>query len=194
MSTESINPGDYYEDVFFHPCLCTSADGESVSGISLIDGSTPRTCDLKLSGVRRLTLDQVVMWKQAGPQDLDKAWVPLPDYQWWWPKPVKGLNPGDYLEHLFSFSLLFIRNHALDVLGGPIVGWFSESISVSYQANPPSTQIQYRVNGSKLRGTVTVTAQKEARMWPISRIVLDTGSGTPRTFEGESVRGCGRAV
>jgi hypothetical protein len=193
MQAEAIRPGDFYEDGFFHPCLCTSADAESVSGISLIDGSAPRTCDVKLGGVRKLTLDQVVKWKQSGPQDIDEPWCPLPDHQWWWPKPVEGVNPGGFLEHLFFSSLLYLRNHAAEILGNPVIGWFEASVAVNDQTNPPRAHISYRVNGSKRSALVEVEAHKEGRMWPISKIVLDTGVGEARVFSGESVRGCGRA-
>jgi hypothetical protein len=193
MHAETIRPGDYYEDVFFHPCLCTAVDAEFVSGISLIDGSAPRTCDVKFSGIRKLTLDQVVKWKQSGPQDLDEPWHSLPDRQWWWPKPDEGVNPGGFLEHLFFISLLYLRNHAAEILGDPVIGWFEASVSVNDQLSPPRAHIAYRVNGSKQSALVKVEAHQEGRMWPISKIVLDTGVAEARVFSGESVRGCGRA-
>jgi hypothetical protein len=55
-----INPGDIYEDCAFHPVLCTHNDGEVVTGISLIDATTPRTCDLKYCGVIKLAIDDVI--------------------------------------------------------------------------------------------------------------------------------------
>jgi hypothetical protein len=55
-----INPGDIYEDCAFHPVLCTHNDGEVVMGISLIDASSPRTCDLKHCGVIKLAIDHVL--------------------------------------------------------------------------------------------------------------------------------------
>ncbi|MFY1618125.1 hypothetical protein [Micromonospora sp. WMMD736] len=60
-----INPGDIYEDCSFHPVLCTHNDGEVLMGISLIDATTPRTCDLKHCGVIKLSLDDV----NAAPAD-----------------------------------------------------------------------------------------------------------------------------
>ena len=193
MHNETILPGDYYEDVFFHPCLCTSTDGESVSGISLIDGSAPRTSDLRLGNIRKLTLDQVMLWKESGPQELDEPWVPWPDRQWWWPKPVEGINPGYFLEHLFSYSLNFLRNYATETLGHPIVGWYDAAVSINLDSNSAQAQIEYRVNGSKCSAAVRVEAHKEGRMWPISKIALDPGAGKQQVFTGESVRGCGRA-
>lgn len=43
---EAISPGDIYEDVFFHPCLCIGVEQGAAWGISLIEGSQPRTVDL----------------------------------------------------------------------------------------------------------------------------------------------------
>ncbi|MEI2456387.1 hypothetical protein [Lysobacter firmicutimachus] len=46
-----VKLGDIYEDVFFHPCLCLGVDEAGfVWGVSLIDGSHPRTTDLHRSG------------------------------------------------------------------------------------------------------------------------------------------------
>lgn len=55
-----INPGDIYEDCSFHPVLCTHNDGEVVMGISLIDASSPRTCDLTYCGVIKLSINDVI--------------------------------------------------------------------------------------------------------------------------------------
>lgn len=59
--TANLKPGMIYEDCSFHPCLCTNvgADGE-VNGISLIDGSAPRGCDLHHCGVEVLTVTDVL--------------------------------------------------------------------------------------------------------------------------------------
>jgi len=54
-----INPGDIYEDCSFHPVLCTHNDGEVLMGISLIDATAPRTCDLEHCGVIKLSIDDV---------------------------------------------------------------------------------------------------------------------------------------
>lgn len=77
---EYIKPGDFYEDSFYHPCICVSVDMEadSLSGISLIDGSFPRSCSLRYSGVRILTLSEVVYWKFQGPKDIadfEASWL-----------------------------------------------------------------------------------------------------------------------
>ena len=41
-------PGDIYEDVIYHPCLCVgvSVEEDELWGISLIDGSYPRNCSI----------------------------------------------------------------------------------------------------------------------------------------------------
>jgi len=57
----SFEPGMIYEDCAFHPVLCTNVHSDnSVSGISLIDGSAPRTCDLDSCGVIPLTVSEVL--------------------------------------------------------------------------------------------------------------------------------------
>ncbi|MFE7212852.1 hypothetical protein ACFU93_23210 [Streptomyces sp. NPDC057611] len=52
-----IQVGDIYEDCSFHPVLCTAVDevaGVVLSGISLIDGTFPRSCDALHCGPIRI--------------------------------------------------------------------------------------------------------------------------------------------
>lgn len=69
-----IQPGDIYEDPFFHPCLCFGVDDGAVWGVSLIDGSYPRTTDLGVSGVRKLSLQQAWEHKLKGADALAAEW------------------------------------------------------------------------------------------------------------------------
>ena len=66
MVTSLIRPGDVYEDCAFHPVFCVSldVDDDEITGISLIDGSTPRSCSLQFCGVEQLTLEDVVAIKR----------------------------------------------------------------------------------------------------------------------------------
>jgi hypothetical protein len=74
-SRVDIRPGDIYEDVCFHPCLCIGVDEAGFAwGISLIDGSQPRSADLYMSGVRKLTPQQAWEWKQLGPEKVQELW------------------------------------------------------------------------------------------------------------------------
>ena len=74
-SPDQIKPGDIYEDSFYHPCLCTEVSDYSIFGISLIDGSYPRGEDIELSGVRKLTIEEAVIWKIKGPEMMnDENW------------------------------------------------------------------------------------------------------------------------
>ena len=59
-------PGDIYEDVFFHPCLCigVSEKDDEIWGISLIDGSYPRACSLANSAIEKLTVEEAWQIKQ----------------------------------------------------------------------------------------------------------------------------------
>lgn len=73
-----IRPGDLFEDCRFHPCLCydISDDGESVFGISLVDGSTWQ-CSILHCGVRKLTVAEAWQWKSERPAqgDFSGTWV-----------------------------------------------------------------------------------------------------------------------
>jgi hypothetical protein len=74
-----IAPGEIYEDSAYHPCLCVGVEGNEIWGISLIDGSYPRTEELGLSGVRKLTVEEAWSWKLHGPDDE----VVPPKNRWW---------------------------------------------------------------------------------------------------------------
>ena len=54
-SAPIIAIGDIYEDCSFHPVRCEAVDGDSISGVSLIDGSSPRSCSLGHCSVVKLT-------------------------------------------------------------------------------------------------------------------------------------------
>ncbi|MFD8911783.1 hypothetical protein [Streptomyces sp. NPDC059575] len=62
-----IQVGDVYEDCCFHPVLCTAVDevaGVVLSGISLIDGTFPRSCDALHCGPVRIRVEDVMAIKQ----------------------------------------------------------------------------------------------------------------------------------
>lgn len=52
-----FNIGDIYEDCSYHPVRCTEInyEGDDISGVSLLDGSGPRSCSLTHCGIRKLT-------------------------------------------------------------------------------------------------------------------------------------------
>lgn len=60
---ERLVVGDIYEDCNYHPVLCTSVDydEDTPEGISLIDGSQPRSCSLVHCGIRRLSVAEVLV-------------------------------------------------------------------------------------------------------------------------------------
>jgi hypothetical protein len=191
-----FKPGDIYEDWAFHPCLCTEVSyrDDMICGISLIDGSAPRTSSLIYGGIRKLTPTQAQLWKQKGPQDLDIAWQPTPDKQWWWPKPLEGINPGTRIEHLFFASLLFLRNDRTLKLPEPITGWFDSSAQFDETGRAPYARARYSVRFSNEKATVEVKAVKEGRLWPITQITFRRKGRRAVVFTGEEVRGCGRAA
>ena len=55
-----LGVGRIYEDCAFHAVLCTAFDGDDLVGISLIDGSYPRSCSVAHCGPVPLTLEQAV--------------------------------------------------------------------------------------------------------------------------------------
>jgi hypothetical protein len=74
-----LTPGEYYEDCFFHPCLCIRVDDDEVWGISLVDGSFLRGCSIGHCGIRKLSLTEALYWKFFGPKDRE---IPVKS-RWW---------------------------------------------------------------------------------------------------------------
>ncbi len=74
-----ITVGEIYEDTFYHPCLCIGNDDETVWGISLVDGSYPRSEDLGRSGLRKLSPEEAWRWRTNGPTDVELE----AKYRWW---------------------------------------------------------------------------------------------------------------
>jgi len=77
--------GDIFEDSACHPVLCTSVDYENddISGISLIDGSYPRSCSLRHSGVRKLTVEEAWEIRREGPAEPELREGIPPERRWW---------------------------------------------------------------------------------------------------------------
>jgi hypothetical protein len=80
---KDIRVGDFFEDCAFHPCLCVAVgpegDPHGVEGISLVDGSGPRSCSARHCGLRLLTVEEAIHWKFHGPAD-EKL---KPKDRWW---------------------------------------------------------------------------------------------------------------
>lgn len=78
-----LAPGGFYEDCAYHPCLTMAVDGDEddIWGISLVDGSWPRSCSLRMCGVVSLTIEQAWRWKLRGP---DETIEELPAKRRWW--------------------------------------------------------------------------------------------------------------
>lgn len=83
--TLGIRVGDIFEDCAFHPVLCLGADyqEDALWGISLIDGTYPRSCSFIHCGVRKLSLEEAWSIKMCGPAaEADAASID-PDRRWW---------------------------------------------------------------------------------------------------------------
>ena len=99
---KDLAPGDYYEDCFYHPCLCTevafSGGDMAISGVSLVDGSYPRGCSVPGCEVRKLTLHEALVWKFYGPADRELA-----DKDRWWLPAIQTCAPS-WLKPVFSLG------------------------------------------------------------------------------------------
>ena len=80
-----IKPGDIYEDCSYHPVLCLGVDykRDEIWGVSLVDGSYPRSCSLLQCGVRKLNPKQAWEIKAYGPLDLEVREGFSPENRWW---------------------------------------------------------------------------------------------------------------
>lgn len=56
-----INLGEVYEDCAYHPVYCTEADKWDVAGISLFDGSGPRSCSIRHCAPRLMSKKEVIL-------------------------------------------------------------------------------------------------------------------------------------
>ena len=78
-----IQHGQLYEDCEYHPCLCVVTGQGEVWGISLIDGTQPRSCDLRMCGVRILSVEEAWDIKQNGPTDPEARASYSAERRWW---------------------------------------------------------------------------------------------------------------
>jgi hypothetical protein len=76
-SNDELRVGSIYEDCSYHPCLCTAVDisEDEVRGISLIDGSGPRSCSIKYCGPVPLNLEKALEAKRDFPAYLQQRMV-----------------------------------------------------------------------------------------------------------------------
>ena len=80
-----LKPGDIYESCSHHPVLCLGVDykEDEIWGVSLIDGSYPRSCSLVLCGIRKLSLRQAWKIKLRGPTNADVREKFSKEERWW---------------------------------------------------------------------------------------------------------------
>jgi hypothetical protein len=83
--TLGIKVGDLFEDCSFHPVLCLGVDyqEDEIWGVSLIDGSYPRSCSLLHCGVRKLSEQEAWQIKLRGPSDENDAALIALERRWW---------------------------------------------------------------------------------------------------------------
>lgn len=85
-----IRPGDLYEDCSYHPVLCTRVikDGNidtTYEGLSLVDGSFPRSCSARHCKPRKITLRQAINIRFNGPSAAKKRHIQnlIKNAGWW---------------------------------------------------------------------------------------------------------------
>jgi hypothetical protein len=80
-----LRPVDLYEDCSYHPVLCLGVNyrEDEIWGVSLVDGSIPRSCSLLHCGVKRLTPKQAWQLKRNGPVS-SKIRAQFPAERRWW--------------------------------------------------------------------------------------------------------------
>jgi hypothetical protein len=80
VKPDDLKPGDFYEDCAFHPCLCVNVDCSGgdieIWGVSLIDGSYPRSCGVPGCAVVKLTLEEALQWRFFGAPDYPDGELP----------------------------------------------------------------------------------------------------------------------
>ena len=78
-----FHPGCIYEDCSYHPCVCIGVEDGAIWGVSLIDGSYPRTCDVGACGVRLLSPEEAWQIKTSGPADPEARSNIALEQRWW---------------------------------------------------------------------------------------------------------------
>ena len=89
MNKNKIRVGDFYLSCGYHPCLCTEADKYEVSGVSLVDGSSPHTCSYFSCNPKKLTALNAVRIRLFGPSGRRRKHAEHPEISkmcgnpWW---------------------------------------------------------------------------------------------------------------
>jgi hypothetical protein len=91
-----IKPGDIFESCSYHPVLCLGIDyqADEIWGISLIDGTFPRACNVLYCGIRKLTPKQAWAIKRNGPPSPEDAGRIPEEKRWWRPHADDHLRVG----------------------------------------------------------------------------------------------------
>lgn len=79
-----VQVGDYYEDCGYHPLLCIESDyvKDTLTGISLVNGNI-RSCSCYSCGVKKLTKEQAIQWRLAGPPKDEYCNPETFENKWW---------------------------------------------------------------------------------------------------------------
>ena len=70
LALEKIGVGDIYLDCAYHPVVCEEANGDDITGVSMVDGSRPRSCSIKYCAPAKMTKEGaaivVAVWEAEG--------------------------------------------------------------------------------------------------------------------------------
>lgn len=167
LSKDDIAPGDIYEDSYGHPCLCVHIT-EEIQGISLVDGSYPRTENIADHPLKKLSSTEAWEWRLNGPSGKE---VP-PAFRWWEPKPPECVNPGLHLENLYFFSLYQVEwsQKIQSLLGSIKHEWRKVESTIIDKGQDSKADIRFQVEGQNGNATVHVMAFKSKHDWLIEHL------------------------
>gem|GEM_PF-904857 len=173
---EQLKPGDIYEDSYCHPCLCVEISGPEVKGISLVDGSYPRSEDVRHGKLRQLSAEEAWQWRLNGPQDKT---LDLPGRWWQRDKPGYLINPGVALENLYFFALYQVQwdPRVQQALGSPVQHEWHRVTStiVDNGFEVGRANITFEIKGKNGTAPVSVVAYKIENDWAIEYLSVKAG-------------------
>lgn len=175
VSKDDIKPGEIYEDSYGHPCVCVHITDE-ISGISLIDGSYPRTENISEQKLIKLSSTEAWEWRINGPAQKPVA----PAFRWWEQKPPECVNPGLHIENLYFFALYQVEwNQKIqEILGSVKHEWHDVQSKIVEDANDGKAELQFSVTGENGTARVKVLAFKSKHDWLIEQLEVDIADQT----------------
>ena len=164
-----IKAGEFYEDSLSHPCVCIAIEGTEIQGISLVDGTYPRSENIHYTTIRKLSITESWQWRLQGPEDKILSLY----HRWWEKKPHFLTNPGKGIENLCFFALYQIEwdERVQQLLGTPIQHeWHQVKANITDQGEQGKADLFFVVSGKIQDGAVQVQAIKNNHEWLIDQL------------------------